>query len=111
MGQANDGTCSGTATTATWASALAYCNGLSLAGKTWHLPSVNELKSIVDETKLNPSDDITYFSTTVANFYWSSSTYVGFAANAWFVDFNVGGVNCGGFGKTSSYYVRCVSGP
>ena len=43
--------CSGTATTATWSDAITYCSGLSLvAGKTWRLPQVNELKTIVDTT-------------------------------------------------------------
>lgn len=51
MGQNNDATCSGMATTALWQAALFYCGNLSLAGKpvgSRRLPNINELLSIVD---------------------------------------------------------------
>jgi len=109
-GQTNDTTCSGTATTATWANAIAYCNGLTLAGKTWRLPHVNELKTIVDTKKVtNPVIDTTAFPSTVANFYWSSTTFLNNTNLVCFVGFNDGAVLT--MGKTANYYVRCVSGP
>jgi hypothetical protein len=111
MGQTNDATCSGAATTATWVNAIAYCENLSLAGRTdWRLPNVNELKSIVKETAVNPSIDASVFPATVANWYWSSTSYTLSAAYAWLVYFDDG--YSGSNYKTSGYYVRCVaSGP
>jgi hypothetical protein len=109
-GQNNDSTCSGSATTANWTTALTYCSGLTLEGRTWRLPTVNELKSLVDTTKASgPTIDTTAFPSTVASDYWSSTTYAPDTTNAWNVDFNVGNVLLNN--KTSNGYVRCVSGP
>lgn len=44
---------------------------------------------------------------TVANNYWSASTYVPNPTNAWNVNFNNGNVNNNT--KTNNNYVRCVS--
>ncbi len=108
MGQTNDATCSGTATTATWQNSLNYCKNLTLAGKTWRLPSVNELKTIIDRGQAAaPFIDQTAFPGTVATYYWSASTYVPFPTDAWYVYFTTGVVNYNN--KTNSYYVRCVS--
>jgi len=109
MGQTTNVTCSGTATTATWSAAMAYCENLTLGGRSdWRLPSVNELKSLVDYSAYNPAINTSYFPATVASSYWSSSTSVGNTTNAWYVGFYSG---TDSDGKTSSYYVRCVSGP
>jgi len=100
--------CSGTATTATWANALTYCNGLTLAGRTWRLPNINELTSIVDRSKASGATiDLTVFPATVANNYWSSSTYVPNASFAWLVFFSNGLVTYNN--KSNNKYVRCVS--
>jgi hypothetical protein len=116
MGQNNDTTCSGTATTATWAIALTYCNDLNsynavgfASHTTWRLPNINELKSIVDRNiSPNPSAiNNTIFPNTLANIYWSSSTYVPSTTDAWGVAFTSG--NVGYYNKTNSYYVRCVA--
>jgi hypothetical protein len=102
---------SGSATIATWASAVSYCNSLSLASKTWRLPNVNELRTIVDYTKTSsPVIDSTAFPATIASGYWSSTTYAITTPNAWLVSFLVGAVGEGG-PKTNSNCVRCVSGP
>jgi hypothetical protein len=113
MGQNNDATCTGVATTATWANALTYCNTLTLGNKsagTWRLPNINELSSIVDTT-ITPAPaaiNNTIFPATVANGYWSSSSYVPLTSSAWGVYFNAGGVGGNGL-KSNSLYVRCVS--
>ncbi|MBI4687331.1 MAG: DUF1566 domain-containing protein [Nitrospirae bacterium] len=37
-----------------WGSALSYCEGLPLGGKTdWRLPNVKELESLTDDTRYN----------------------------------------------------------
>lgn len=107
MGQTQDASCTGTATKGTWPAALQYCKNLTLAGKTWRLPSLNELKSLVDKSTSSPSIKTANFPATVANAYWSSSTYVGSFSNAWSVSFN----NGSSFSniKTASLYVRCVT--
>ena len=104
-------TCSsGTATTATWTNAVSYCNSLSLASKTWRLPNSNESKTIVDYTKSSsPAIDSTAFPATIANYYWSSTTYAPSTTVAYYFNFGDGYV--GNTNKTSLNYVRCVSGP
>jgi hypothetical protein len=110
MGQNNDAACTGSATTATWANAMTYCNGLTLAGKIWRLPSVNELESIVDESKSNLTIDTVSFPATVAVNYWSSSTHVPYStSNAWYVTFNFAFDMYAS--KASIAYVRCATGP
>ena len=77
--------------TATYSQAGAanYCSTLTLAGHSdWRLPSVIELVSIVD---LGPSTapmiNGTYFPSTPANVFWSSSPVAGSPSDAWGVDF------------------------
>ena len=114
MGQNNNSECSDdgvtTNNTADWADAVIYCNTLSLAGRTWRLPSVNELKSIVDETKFNPIIDINYFSNTFVDSYWTSTTYAPSKNAAWLIWFANDGVIAPST-KTISNHARCVSGP
>jgi hypothetical protein len=110
LGQINDSTCSGSAIGINWSDAIKYCNGLTLDGKTWRLPQVNEVKSILDITKTNsPYIDSIFFPNTVSNFYWSSTTFIFNSSNAWEVNFS-GGTSVN-LNKNNSYYVRCVSGP
>jgi len=103
-------TCSATALTFTWDQANTYCSNLGIAGKTWRLPTVNELRSLVDYGKSSfPAIDTAVFPNTQSSGYWSSSTYAQFTSFAWYVNFSNGGV--GVDVKTNSSYVRCVTGP
>jgi hypothetical protein len=100
--------CSGTATTTTWANAITYCSGLSSASKTWRLPTINELKTIVDTTKSSGATiDTTAFPATVAGSYWSSTTYAPGTTVAWYVSFGFGSVGNGG----KALSVMCVVFP
>lgn len=101
---------SGSATTYNWSNALSYCNSLTLASKTWRLPSINEIRTILDLTRTTiPLADVTAFPATVADIYWSSSTYAPITTRAWSIPFNTTFYSFND--KTNSTYVRCVSGP
>ena len=107
-GQTADATCSGTATTANWQTALTYCKDLTLNSRTWRLPSINELKTIVDRGKAAaPMIDTTAFPATVSNYYWSASSYLPNLTFASRVTFGNGFVSASS--KTTTYNVRCVS--
>jgi len=90
--------------TYTWEQALAYCENLELAGhKDWRLPNKNELQSIVDYNRYNPSVDPVFYNTS-SNRYWSSTS--GATDAAWRIGFQDGFV--GGSSKWSAFYVRAV---
>jgi hypothetical protein len=90
----------------TWQSAIDYCENLNLDGKSdWRLPNLNELTSLVDDTRFDPSINSSFQNTNSYN-YWSSSSYSGNNGNAWIVNFNDGFQNNNG--KVNNGYVRCV---
>jgi len=98
-----------------WADAKTYCAGL---GAGWRLPSLTELQSIVDDTKMSPSIDREAFPNTPALAFWSSSSYTAAGLTgalpseaAWIVGFKDGSAT----GDEVAYYVgaqglrvRCV---
>jgi hypothetical protein len=99
----------GSATTADWTTANSYCTSLSLASKTWRLPTVQELGDLVDYSQISPPVNVTFFPATITYYYWTATTVVTDTTRAWFVQFqNIGYV--GNTVKTLTYYVRCVSG-
>ena len=88
-----------------WENALAYCEGLNLAGQTdWRIPHIDELKSLVNPPKSTPPNiDTTAFGSAVSTYYWAS--YSRDKPLAWRVYFGRG------FGPqdlTSRFQVRCV---
>ncbi len=90
-------------TTRNWADAITYCEGLSVGGyDDWRLPNQNELRSIADKSRANPSLS-PIFVNFASDHYWSSTStsdsYVHFYGG---FDYTVNGVNSG--------YVRCVRG-
>jgi hypothetical protein len=100
----------GFASTMDWAAAVAYCDGLTWGGYSdWYLPDVRQLRGLVDAGRGPPAIDATAFPGTPANQAWSSSfyMYVG-SSNAWYVNFDHGGVN--NWGKAETFFVRCARG-
>ena len=95
--------------TYTWEQALTYCENLILNNdgqwtsntpnasgakySDWRLPNSNELQSIVDYSRYNPSIDTTYFPGTVASDYWSSTTNAYVTNGAWNINFGTGYMN------------------
>ena len=72
-------------------------SGNGLCGFTdWRVPDIEELRSIVDYSRTNPSIDINYFPNTRSYWYWSASPYAGNRPYAWRLYFS--------FGYDYSYY-------
>jgi hypothetical protein len=68
----------------TWEEALTQAENLERAGKTdWRLPNIKELRSLNDETKINPSVSSLFFIAT-AEKYWSSTTLPNQTGKAWY---------------------------
>ena len=70
-----------------WENALTYCENLVLAGyHDWRLPDRNELQSIVNYTgPMDPLFDPA--GENLADYYWTSTSYVMSADRAWMVNF------------------------
>ena len=93
-------------TTKTWQNAINYCEDLTLGNyDDWRLPNINELTSIIDDTKISPSLS-SVFKFFASSNYWSSTTDAGYSRNAWIVYFNIGIQSYDN--KSSSFFVRCV---
>jgi len=100
---------SGTAMKAERTNAINYCSSLNLAGKTWRLPNIEELQTLVDYGTTSGAINATYFPGTLPNpsHYWTSTEGPG--SNMWFINFFKGEFLSGI--ATLLKYIRCVSGP
>jgi hypothetical protein len=94
-----------------WTSAIARCTDLNVGGrKGWHLPTVEQLLSLVDSTQSNPSlpSGHPFLNVQTTLLYWSATTYAANTAYAWDVPFDNGIVFT--YAKTGYNYVWCVRG-
>ena len=92
--------------TKTWIDSVNYCEALDKSGYTdWRLPNINELNTLVDDTRSDPaisSSIVQYISST----YWSSTTSSKDKDYAWQIDFTTGKEDY--TPKTSLLNLRCV---
>ena len=93
-----------------WSGAINYCNTLSLGGKTWRLPNINELGSIVNYSNDPPINATFSLSNAQKYVWWSSTTAAHDSTYAWSFYFADG--QTGYYSKTGPIgYARCVTGP
>lgn len=117
----NGGTNSGILDGGGTSGAYIACSGTILAGKSWRVPTKEELKLLVectDQSIPNDGSDCgvgnytsptfnNLFSNTVSYSYWSSSGSSASSSRAWYIDFRYGFVDY--IYKTYNYYIRCAS--
>ena len=98
----------------TWTAAIDYCAGLTLAGRTWRLPTRIELLSLVDFTRTSPAINTTAFpGLPGGKYHWTASPWVVSQIatkpqDSWIVNFFEGLTSNAG-DRTLAEYARCVS--
>lgn len=107
-------TCSGGSfAPSNWKNALGYCASLGFgpAGSPWRLPSVNELRTLVDHNFNDPSlieRSLNLFPNTQNGDYWTVTSFLQDPTLAYIVSFADGTVEA--YSKTgSTKEVRCVT--
>jgi hypothetical protein len=77
-----------------WDQADTYCKTLTLNGRTWRLPALNEIASIVDDVPtgdVSPAIDHVIFPETSPNLqYWSASPHGTGTTERWTLNFTDG---------------------
>ncbi len=87
-----------------YADADNYCATLSAGGKdAWRVPGLNELRSVVNYRKYNPSSD---FSDILDDYYWSSISKINDDYYRWYIYFSDGGISW--YVPSIGGYVACI---
>lgn len=81
------------------------CENLTLYGRSWRLPTVEELYGIVDYAFTRPSVDMKFFGVMMQRYYWTSDSLND--KEAYVVGFKLGGIATAP--KSEAVYARCVS--
>ena len=100
-----------------WVHAKSYCYTLEVGSrKGWHLPTIEQLASLVDSTQPAPTlpsrhpfsnvQSGLYWSATASNSNWSVTASTSNPTGVWTVHFGSGDVYEGN--KVGSYYAWCV---
>ena len=108
-GQAGGRPCGGRALSFEWNAAARYCADLRLDGRAWRLPSLKELRKIVDHRSPEGQAriDAKRFPNTRQHVYWTATQYGDDTNVYWVVDFDTGADY--GYGKENPGFVRCVA--
>jgi hypothetical protein len=92
-----------------WGDALSACETSNLANHTdWRLPNVDELKTLIDDSRRDPAIDNSFFPFISYYYYWTSTTVTANAGQGFVVGFGRGNVLSGD--KGNSFYAVCVRG-
>jgi RNA polymerase sigma factor (sigma-70 family) len=95
------------ATTMPASAAPSYCAGLDLGARSWRLPSIKELATLVDEDRVSPAIDVSAFPGVAPDvWFWSSTVSAPAPPEQWALNFNDGFSYFRSTSDTS--YVRCV---
>jgi hypothetical protein len=95
-------TCTGSDRRLTWGEALRMANSSRFAGHVdWRLPSIKELRSLVEECRTDPSINDAIFPNTSRSGFWSVSPNAYNSYLAWLVDFDYGSAGYNGRGNGS----------
>lgn len=87
--------------------ATTYCGNLTLNGRSWRLPSLTELSSTVDDSRVAPAIDVATFPGTVKKgWYWTSAKAAPDSARRWALNYDDGYTN---YRDITEGYARCVS--
>lgn len=81
------------------------CENLTLNGRNWRLPTLEELYGIVDYSRFRPTVDMKYFGPMMHRYYWTADSLND--TEAYVVGFKLGSVAT--VLKKEEAYVRCVS--
>jgi hypothetical protein len=92
----------------TWQNALSHCETLDYAGYTdWRLPSMEELKTLIDDTKNMPVSSFPETPVSGAwSYFWSSTSLLKWNQAGWHIIFWCGHGHY--YVKTDRSSVRCV---
>jgi len=94
----------------TWQQAIMYAQSLELGGyNDWRLPTIVELASLIDTSRSNPAINTDFFPGCRSDAYWSATEYSQNQDFAWYVNFNNGLEQNGGF-KRRRYFIKVVRG-
>ncbi|MDD5717289.1 MAG: DUF1566 domain-containing protein [Sulfuricurvum sp.] len=89
----------------TYEGAAQMCENLALGGRSWRLPTLDEMYSIVDYSFSRPTLDMKYFGPVMQRYYWTSDTLN--ENSAFVVGFKLGSVAT--VSTKEDVYTRCVS--
>jgi hypothetical protein len=89
----------------TYEGAVEMCQNLSLGGRSWRMPTLDEMYSTVDYSFSCPTIDMKYFGSVMQRYYWTSDTLN--ENSAFVVGFKLGSVAT--VSIKEDVYTRCVS--
>jgi hypothetical protein len=99
----------GRAATYSWREAVALAAVTDFnRSKSWRLPTVSELATLLEYQCTMPAINLTAFPATPATNYWTATPYAGYVNGAWNINFNDGVHD--NSSKNYRLYVRLVRG-